>query len=84
MLGDVPTLRELWTGAAMFVPPEDREQLAYALGSLIEDAELRATLGRRAKERAATFSAARMTAAYRNAYAEVIASHSGAVRALAT
>ena len=83
LLGDIPTLRELWTGAAMFVPPDDREQLAYALGSLIEDPELRATLGRRAKERAATFSATRMTAAYRNAYAEVIASHRGAVRALA-
>ena len=83
VLGDIPTLRELWTGAAMFVPPGDREQLAYALGLLIEDPELRATLGRRAKERAATFSATRMTAAYRNAYAEVIASHSGAVRALA-
>lgn len=83
VLGDIPTLRELWTGAAMFVPPGDREQLAYALGLLIEDPELRATLVRRAKERAATFSATRMTAAYRNAYAEVIASHSGAVRALA-
>ena len=31
----------------------------------------------------ATFSAARMTTAYRNAYAEVIASHAGAIRALA-
>jgi glycogen synthase len=83
VLGDLPTLRELWTGAAMFVPPDDREQLAYALGSLIEDDDLRTTLGRLAKERAATFSARRMTAAYRNAYAEVIASHSGAIRALA-
>jgi len=83
VLGDVPTLRELWTGAAIFVPPDDREQLVYALGSLIEDAEVRATLGRRAKERATTFSAARMTAAYRNAYAEVIAAHSGAIKALA-
>jgi glycogen(starch) synthase len=83
VLGDVPTLRELCAGAAMFVPPDDREQLAYALGSLIEDEDLRATLGRLARKRAATFSAARMTAAYRNAYAEVIASHGGAVRALA-
>ena len=83
VLGDVPTFRELWTGAAIFVPPNDRAQLAYALGSLIEDDDLRATLGRLAKEPAATFSAARMTAAYRNAYAEAIASHSGAVRALA-
>jgi hypothetical protein len=79
----VPTLRELWTGAAMFVPPDDRAQLAYVLGSLIEDDDLRTSLGRLAKERAATFSAARMTAAYRNAYAEVIASRSGAIKTLA-
>src|ERR687898_149765 len=59
VLGDVPTLRELWTGAAMFVPPDDREQLAYALNSLIADDVLRATFGRLAKERAASFSAAR-------------------------
>ena len=83
VLGDVPTLRELWAGAAMFVPPDDREQLAYALGSLIEDDDLRTTLGRLSKRRAATFSAARMTAAYRDAYAEVIASHGNAIRALA-
>jgi glycosyltransferase involved in cell wall biosynthesis len=83
VLGDIPTLRELWTGAAIFVPPDDREQLAYALGSLTEDDDLRVTLGRLAKERAASFSAARMTAAYRHAYAEVLAAHSGAIRALA-
>jgi glycosyltransferase involved in cell wall biosynthesis len=83
VLGDVPTLRELWAGAAMFVPPDDREQLAYALVSVIEDDDLRATLGSLAKKRAATFSAARMTAAYRNAYAEVIAAHDGAIKALA-
>jgi glycosyltransferase involved in cell wall biosynthesis len=83
VLGDVPTLRELWTGAATFVPPDDREQLAYALNSLIADDVLRATFGRLAKERAASFSAARMTAAYRNAYAEVIALHSRAISAVA-
>jgi glycosyltransferase involved in cell wall biosynthesis len=83
VLGDVATLRELWTGAALFVPPDDREQLAHVLGSLIADDELRATFGRLARKRAATFSAARMTAAYHNAYAEVIASHTGAIRAAA-
>jgi glycosyltransferase involved in cell wall biosynthesis len=83
VLGDLPTLRELWAGAALFVPPDDRKQLAKGLGALIEDDHLRARLGCLAKERAATFSAARMSAAYRNAYAEVIASRSGAIRALA-
>jgi glycosyltransferase involved in cell wall biosynthesis len=84
VLGDIPTLRELWTGAAMFVPPDDREQLAYALGSLIADDDLRVRLGRLAKERAANFSAVRMTAAYRDAYTEVISARSGAIRAVAT
>jgi glycogen synthase len=84
VLGDVPTLRELWTGAAIFVPPYDPEQLRQALDSLIEDDQRRAALGGLAKDRAATFSAARMTAAYRNAYAEVIASHRGAISAVAT
>jgi glycogen synthase len=83
VLGDVPTLRELWAGAALFVPPDGREQLAHVLGLLIADDELRATFGRLARKRAAIFSATRMTAAYRDAYAEVIASHAGAVRALA-
>jgi glycosyltransferase involved in cell wall biosynthesis len=83
VLGDIPTLRELWTGAALFVPPDDREQLAHVLDLLIADDELRATFGRLARGRAATFSAARMTAAYRNAYAEVIASHASPIRALA-
>jgi glycogen(starch) synthase len=83
VLGDIPTLRELWGGAALFVPPDDREQLAHVLGLLIADDELRASFGRLARERAATFSAARMTAAYQNAYAEVIASHAGAIRGLA-
>jgi glycosyltransferase involved in cell wall biosynthesis len=35
VLGDIPTLRELWTGAALFVPPDDREQLTHVLGLLI-------------------------------------------------
>jgi glycogen synthase len=83
VLGDIPSLRELWTGAALFVPPDDREQLAHVLGLLIADDELRATFGQLARQRAATFSAARMTTAYHNAYAEVIASHAGAIRALA-
>ena len=25
VLGDLPSLRELWTGAAMFVPPDDHK-----------------------------------------------------------
>ncbi len=31
VLGDIPTLRELWDGAALFVPPDDPEELVSAL-----------------------------------------------------
>ena len=76
-------LRELWAGAALFVPPDDREQLAHVLGLLDRRRRAARDLRATARQRAATFSAARMTAAYHNAYAEVIASHAGAIRALA-
>ena len=37
VLGDIPTLRELWDGAALFVPPDDAEALASALQGLAGD-----------------------------------------------
>jgi glycosyltransferase involved in cell wall biosynthesis len=64
VLGDIASLRESWDGAAQFVPPEDADALAAALERIVEDAALQRTLGRVAKERAATFSPARMAEAY--------------------
>ncbi len=61
VLGDVPTLRENWEGAALFCPPDDP---GPAIRSLIEDAGLRERLAALALERARAFSPARAADAY--------------------
>ena len=70
VLGDIPTLREVWGDAAMFVPPEDHVHLATALNTLIDDPALRSDFAKRAARRAAEFSPERMATAYAAAYRE--------------
>jgi glycosyltransferase involved in cell wall biosynthesis len=71
VLGDIRSLRENWTGAAVFVQPDDSRALAHAIADLIADAARRSELGRFAKMRARQFTVARMTGAYMDAYARV-------------
>ena len=73
VLGDIPTLRELWDGAAIFVPPHDERTLHDALGALLADADRLAALGASARRRAETYSAIRMADAYVDAYGELAA-----------
>jgi glycogen(starch) synthase len=84
VLGDIPTLRELWDGAAIFVPPDDPEALVAALNTLAADPELLSLLGDLARSRAGGYSAARMTAGYLGAYARLLAAPHGAAVALAS
>jgi glycosyltransferase involved in cell wall biosynthesis len=77
VLGDIPSLRENWEGAARFVAPEDGEALAAALRELAGDARARAALARAAARRAERFTARAMGAATLEIYA-------GLVRARAT
>jgi glycogen(starch) synthase len=76
VLGDLPTLRELWEGVASFVPPEEPEALRSAIETLIEDPASRQTLGARARERALTFTPRRMAQGYLQAYSDVLSSRS--------
>jgi glycosyltransferase involved in cell wall biosynthesis len=69
VLGDVPSLREVWGDAALFVAPDVPAQLACALRTLAADAEYRAELGARARARALGYTPARMAAGYLDAYA---------------
>jgi glycogen synthase len=69
VLGDIPSLREVWADAAVFVPPDDHEALGAAINQLIDDTGMRAEMSRRALERAREFSPKRMAAGYRAAYA---------------
>jgi glycosyltransferase involved in cell wall biosynthesis len=64
VLGDIPSLRENWGGAALFVPPDDRAAWRSTLACLIADDERREALGAAAWQRAARFTRKRMAAGY--------------------
>jgi glycogen synthase len=64
VLGDIPSLRELWNGCASFVDPRDPAALAEALTRLISSPALRAELADNAQRRATEYSAERMGTAY--------------------
>jgi glycogen(starch) synthase len=72
VLGDIPSLRENWDGAAVFVPTDDVSALHRALVDLTGDATRRVELAERARRRAQDFSTSRMTAAYVAAYARCL------------
>jgi glycosyltransferase involved in cell wall biosynthesis len=68
VLGDVPSLRENWNGAAIFVDPEDPEQLREVLAGLIEKVALRRELGYAARERGLHFDIQSTAMRYIEAY----------------
>ena len=68
VLGDIPSLRELWQDAALFVDPDDDEGLDTALRRLIGDPALRCALGAAAAQRARQFSMTDMTEKYLAVY----------------
>ena len=65
VLGDIPSLRELWQGAALFVAPRDQDALSDALQRLARDHQLRAKMRRAALMRARRYSLDAMVEAYR-------------------
>jgi len=69
VLGDIPSLREVWGDAATFVPPNDRAALARALRWLGDDATLRDAQGARARRRALLFDPEHMAERYFSLYA---------------
>ena len=72
LLGDIPSLREIWQDAAVFVPPDDSAHMAAALRALIADAELRHRLARQARKRALAFAPERTVCAYGALYREML------------
>jgi glycosyltransferase involved in cell wall biosynthesis len=68
VLGDIPSLRELWEDAAIFVDPHDPEALQEVLACLIEAPRVREDLAESAQERAAAYTIERTAATYRALY----------------
>jgi glycogen(starch) synthase len=64
VLGDIPSLREVWGNAATYVDPEDHEALLAAIESLIADPDERRRSAWRARRRALSYSPADMARRY--------------------
>jgi glycosyltransferase involved in cell wall biosynthesis len=73
VLPDLPCLREIWTGAAAFVAPDDGEALRTSLCTLMNQPELTAMLALRARQRALCHSATRMVKRYLAVYRRLMA-----------
>ncbi len=79
VLGDIPSLREIWRHRAVLVPPDDPEALADAVRRLIEDPDRRSALAAGGRARALQLTPAKMVDGYLEAYGEVLAADSGAM-----
>jgi len=73
VLGDIPSLRELWRNRAVFVSPDDPEALEHAIIRLIEDPDRRNALAAGARSRAIERTTERMVEGYLAVYGEVLA-----------
>ncbi|HEX5885645.1 MAG TPA: glycosyltransferase family 4 protein, partial [Pyrinomonadaceae bacterium] len=72
VLGDIESLREIWSDAAVFVDPNDSQALKTALLELMKDEQHRRKMSRQARERAFEFTSARMGQNYFAAYSELV------------
>ncbi len=68
VLGDIPSLREIWQDAAIFISPEEPCAWTETLRALALDSGARSDLGLRARRRALEFSPGRMAQAYARCY----------------
>ena len=73
VLGDIPSLRETWADAAVFVSPDDNQGLKSALEELINNPRYLRELADKARTRAFDFSPDRMAAGYLSAYSDLMA-----------
>jgi glycosyltransferase involved in cell wall biosynthesis len=73
ILGDIPGLREVWSDAAVFVPPDDVEVLHRGIQKLITNEKMRSDYGARAHRRALQFTPQRTADAYLDLYSELMA-----------
>jgi glycogen(starch) synthase len=73
ILSEIPTFRELWGGAAIFVDPRRPGEFAAAFECLLRSEREAAYLGDLARERARRFSLERMAAGTADIYAQALA-----------
>ncbi len=74
VLSNIDTFRELWTGAALLVAPDDEAGFVAAIQRIRSDPTLRAHLGEAAQLRAARYTPDAMATAMAEVYAGLTAS----------
>jgi glycogen(starch) synthase len=72
VLGDIPSLREVWGGAAEYISPERPEQLADVLNALSQDPEKIERMGNQAAQRAQRYFSSHMAARYVDCYRSLL------------
>lgn len=72
VLGDLPTLREVWGDAAVFVPPNDHAALAKAIRFLIDYPAARREYQQRAELRSRRYTSECMADAYMALYRRLL------------
>jgi glycosyltransferase involved in cell wall biosynthesis len=71
VLADIPTFRELWDDAGLFVAPDDADGWRQAFATLAADAPRRRMLAAQAAERASQFTLQRQTERLRDLYTTI-------------
>jgi glycosyltransferase involved in cell wall biosynthesis len=71
VLSDIPTHREIWGGAAIFVPAKDDAAFASAINDLMTDPDERQQLGQLARARSAHYTPRRLARGMAEIYARL-------------
>jgi glycosyltransferase involved in cell wall biosynthesis len=71
VLSDIGTFRELWDGAALFVPPGDEDGFVHAIENLIGDDARRRELAHAAQQRAGRYTPLAMAGSMARIYAQL-------------
>lgn len=78
VLSNIPSLRELWDGAAVFLDPRDPEMWSFELNELSRDFPRRRRLADLAAKRAGRYGPEAMLAGYRTLYSSLLTGNSRA------
>jgi len=68
VLGDIPSLREIWRDAALYAPPRNAVAIAQQVNTLLANPYLLDDMAHRARRRAAEFTPQRMASDYQMLY----------------
>lgn len=72
VLGDIPTLREVWKDAALYADPEDPEELQSQIQSLTQNNSQRISMADKARQRAGCYSPDQFAEQYLDVYQKLM------------